>query len=153
MKSKHLTERHLLSCLGSDGLSEQLSNLARVEMVDETPDTRLTEAGKLLVEVDEFADIGVWVVVCALLWRSFAKHVGKERGVTFFLLGHELNQGTIFSSKTGSDEIFFREDSKSVVEKIELNPLLVETQGDRLKIEVTFNHVAWQTAIGSKSTC
>jgi len=51
-----LAEAHLLASLSCDRLSEQLTDLAGVEVVDETPDTRLTPAGKTLAEVDVLAD-------------------------------------------------------------------------------------------------
>mgnify|MGYP003624082379 CR=1 FL=1 len=38
-KTEHLTERELLTRLGGDGLRQKLSSLARVEMVDKSPDT------------------------------------------------------------------------------------------------------------------
>lgn len=63
METAHLAERHLLTGLGGNGLSKELTDLTRIEVVDETPDTRLTPAGKALVEVDEFANSGEGVVV------------------------------------------------------------------------------------------
>jgi len=46
----------LLAGLSGNGLSKELGNLAGVEVVDEAPDTRLTPAGKTLVEVNVLAD-------------------------------------------------------------------------------------------------
>ena len=89
VKTAELAEDHLLASLSGDGLGKELANLARVEVVDETPDTRLTPAGKDLVEVNKLAHVGVRVVVSALRRGSVSKHVGKKGGVTLFLLGHE----------------------------------------------------------------
>ncbi len=44
-------------------------------MVDETPDSRFTEASQALVEVDILADGREWVVVGTLGRSSLAKHV------------------------------------------------------------------------------
>jgi hypothetical protein len=60
-----LSEDHLLAGLGGNGLVEELSNLARIEMGLETPHSGLTEAGELLCEVQCFMDGGEWVVICA----------------------------------------------------------------------------------------
>lgn len=81
-ETAHLTEDLLLSTLGSDRLSKQLTDLARVEMVDIAPDTRLTETSQALAEIYELADCGVRVVVGALGRGSLAKHVGQQSRVT-----------------------------------------------------------------------
>lgn len=46
VKTAHLAEDHLLTSLGGNGLRKELTDLTRVEVVDETPDTRLTPASK-----------------------------------------------------------------------------------------------------------
>jgi len=75
-ETAHLAESHLLTSLGGNGLSEELTNLTAVKVVDETPNTRLTVAGKLLVEVEELTDSGVRVVVGALRGSGVTEHVG-----------------------------------------------------------------------------
>ena len=75
-KTAQLAEDVLLTSFSGNGLRQQLSNLAGIEMVDETPDTRFAEAGEALVEIEPLADGGVGVIVDALLWGSLAEHVG-----------------------------------------------------------------------------
>ena len=151
-KTHHLTERDLLAGLGSDGQGEKVGNLARVHVGKETPYTRLTEASDLDVEVDELADRAIWVVVSALGGSSLAEHVGEESSVTSFLGGHKSNVGAVLSSQTSVKEVLGREDGKTVVEQIELNPLLVETKGDGLVVEVAVDHVARLSTVGAKTT-
>lgn len=152
VETAHLAENHLLASLGSDGLSKELTNLAGVEVVDEAPDTRLTPAGKDLVEVDELTDVGEGVVVGALGRCGVSEHIGQESGVALLLLSHEGDQGAVLSSKTSSEEVLLGEDGKTVVEQIKLNPLLVETKGDGLVVEITLDHVARLRAVGTKAT-
>ena len=90
----------MLAGLSGDGLRQEVGNLASVHVGKETPDTRLTEASKLHVPVDELADSAVGVVVGALGRSSLAKHVGKESGVASFLDSHEGDVGAVLSSET-----------------------------------------------------
>lgn len=153
VQTTHLAENHLLTSLGGDGLSEQLSDLTRVEVVDETPDTTLSPAGQLLVEVDELTHVSVWVVVGALWGSGLAQHVTQECGVSLLLLCHELDQGDVLWSETSSSEVLLGEGCHGVVEGIQLDPLLVEAQSDGLVIEVALHHIAWKRAIGAETTC
>jgi len=151
-KAEHLTERHLLARLSGDGLGEEVGDLAGVHVGEETPDTRLAEAGELHVEVDELADGAVGVVVGALGRSSLAEHVGEEGGVATLLLSHEGDVGAVLSSQTGVEEVLRGEDGETVVEQVELDPFLVETKGDGLVVEVAVHHVARLGAVGTKST-
>ena len=99
-------------------------------MVDETPNTRLSPASDLDVKVQEFANGRVWVVVSALWWCGLSKHVSKKRSVTLLLLGHEAQKGHILGGKTGSSEVLLGKGRKTVVEQVELDPLLVKAKGD-----------------------
>ena len=121
-------------------------------MGNETPDTRFTPASHLHVEVDELADSAEWVVVCALRRSSLAKHVGKESGMASFLDSHKGNVGAVLSSEASIEEILLREDGETVVEQIELNPLLVQTKSNGLVVKVAVHHVARQSAIGAETT-
>jgi hypothetical protein len=67
-ETAELTEDHLLTGLGGDGLIEELCDFAGVEMGLETPDAGFTETGELLGEVEGFVDCGEGVVVGALKW-------------------------------------------------------------------------------------
>lgn len=60
-----LAEDLLLAGFGGDGLEEQLGGLAGVEVVDEAVDAGFGEAREFLAKVDELADGGEGVVVCA----------------------------------------------------------------------------------------
>lgn len=151
-EAKHLAERHLLARLGGNGLREEVGDLAGVHVRKETPDTRLAEAGELHVEVDELADGAVRVVVGALRRSSLAEHVAQKGGVATLLLGHEGDVGAILSSQTGVEEVLCREDGETVVEQVELDPFLVETEGDGLIVEVAVHHVAGLAAIGAETT-
>jgi hypothetical protein len=48
--------------------------------------------------------------------------------MTDFLLGHVLNQEPILSIDTGPFEISYRELGETVMEEIELNPFLVQSE-------------------------
>ena len=70
-----------MSGLSGNALRKKLADLARVKVVDaekgqlvpdqdvrnlQSPDTRLSKSSEDLVELDELADVGEWVVVSAL---------------------------------------------------------------------------------------
>ncbi len=115
-KTAHLAEDLLLTRLGGDGLSKQLPNLTRIEVIDEAPDARLAKAGEALHEIEPLTDGGVWVVVNTLLGCGLTKHVGQKGGVAAFLVSHELDQGHVFGVKTGRNEVSFGELCKTVME-------------------------------------
>jgi len=121
-------------------------------VVDETPDSRFTEASQALVEVDILADGREWVVVCTLGRSSLAKHVGQKSGVSSLLIGHELNQGAVLGGETGVEEGLLIKDSETIVKEIELDPFLVETEGDGLVVKVTLDHVTRETTIRTQTT-
>ena len=98
-------------------------------MAEEAVDTGFTESGQFLGEVEEFPDGLVGVVVGALLRGSSAEDVGQHCRVSDFLVGHEFDQETVFSGEAGLFEVFDRESSKSVVEEVEFDVFLVDTQG------------------------
>lgn len=106
-QTTHLAEDLLLASLGSNGLSQQLANLTRVEMVDETPDPGLSEASQTLHEVEPFSNGVVWVIIDALLGRSLAEHICQKGRVSGFLIGHELNQRHVFGADASLKEIGF----------------------------------------------
>ncbi len=151
VQAGHLAEDHLLAAFGSDGLGEELANLARVEVVDEAPHTRLTPAGEDLVEVDKLAGVGERVVVGALRRRGLAEHVAQEGGVALLLLSHERDQRHVLRGETSGCPVLVGEGRNAVVEQVELNPLLVKTQGDGLVVEVTLDHVARQRTVCSET--
>jgi hypothetical protein len=152
VKTAHLAEDHLLASLGGDRLGKELTNLTGVEVVDETPDTRLTPAGKDLVEVDELADVGEGVVVGALRRGGVSEHIGQKGGVALLLLSHEGDQRAVLSSETSSYEVLIGEDGETVVEQVEFDPLLVETKGDGFVVEVGLDHVTGLSAVGTEAT-
>lgn len=123
-KTAHLAEDLLLASLGGNGLSQQLGNLTRVEMVDKPPDTGLAETSQALHEVEPLSNGVVWVVIDALLGCSLAQHVGQEGGMSAFLVGHELNERHVLGSETSLEEFGLGEAGETVVEEIELDPFL-----------------------------
>lgn len=106
-KAAHLSEDILLTSLGSDGLRQKLSGFARIKMIDETPDTRLSETSDALIEVEPFTDGVVGIIVDALLGCCLAKHVGQKGGVSTFLVGHKLDERHLFGSDTGLEKLGF----------------------------------------------
>lgn len=151
MQTEHHAERHLLTSFGGDGLREEVCHLTAVEVSEEAPDAGLTPAGELLVEVDEFADRFVGVVVGALGRRRLAEHVGEKRGVSTFLDGHELDVGTVFSGETGLEEVLLGEDGEAVVEEVQLDPFLVEAESDGFVVEIAVHHVSGLSTIGAET--
>lgn len=107
-------------------------------MVNKTPNTRLTEASEALAEVDELADGLVGVVIGALRRSSLTKHVGQESGVAGFLVSHELDVGAVLCGESGIEEVLRAEDGKAVVEKIQLNPFLVNVSDLMVKKGISF---------------
>ena len=79
-------------------------------MVDETPNTRLTPSGENLLEVNELANITVWVVLGALWSRSLAEHVRQLSDMALLLLSHELDEGHVFQPEASGGEVFLRKD-------------------------------------------
>ncbi len=110
----------------SDGLSQELTNLSSIEMVDEAPNTRLAEAGQALHEVEPLADGIVWVIIVALLGGPFAKHIREQGCMIGFLICHEFDQGLVFRTKASREQIVLRESCKAIVEKVQFDPLLVQ---------------------------
>ena len=104
-KTAHLAENLLLASLGCNRLSQKLTNFARIEMVDETPNTGLAESSQALHEVKPLTNSVVGVVVHALLGGGFAKHVGQKGGVSGLLVGHELNKRLVLRADASLKEI------------------------------------------------
>jgi len=121
-------------------------------VVDESPDTRLTPAGELLVKVDELAHRTEGVVVCALGSSCLTKHVCQKGGVAGLLDSHEGNVRAVLSSEASVEEILLGEDRKTVVEQVKLDPFLVETELNRLVVEVTVHLVTRLGAVGAETT-
>lgn len=88
-------------------MRQELSDFARIKMIDETPDPGLSETSHALVEVQPFTDGVVWVVVDALLGCRLAKHIGQKGGMSGFLIGHKLDERHLFGSDTGLEEFGF----------------------------------------------
>ena len=96
-------------------------------MSQESVDTALAESCQLLAKVEVFADRTIGIVVGALRWRSCTEHVGNESGVANFLICHEFEQETIFGCEACCLEFCSTEASKTIIEKIQLDPLLVKS--------------------------
>lgn len=94
-KPAHLAKNLLLTRLGGNGLSQKLANFTRVEMIDESPDTRFSETSQALHKVEPLTNGSVWIVVDALLGRSLTEHISQEGSVSALLVGHELDEGHV----------------------------------------------------------
>lgn len=151
-ESKQLSEDHLLSGFRVDTLLEESRNLTRIEVGVEAKHARLAEPGKDLVEVDELAGSGVWVVVSALLGGSLAEHVGEEGGVASLLLGHEADDVDSLRAEADRSEILVRESRETVVEAVKLDPLLVKGKHDGLVVKVRLDHVPRGSTVGTETT-
>ena len=68
------------------------------------------------------------------------------------MVGHELDVGAVFGCETSVDEVLLGEDGETVVEEIELDPFLVQAEGDGLEVEIRVDHVTWLRAVRAKST-
>ena len=90
--------------------------------------TSLSKAGKLLAEIQELLNGGVRVYVVALPGGLGAQNIGQHGRMADFLVRHELDQKAIFRCQPSSLEVFRGEASQSIVEKIELDVLLVQRE-------------------------
>ena len=121
-------------------------------MIDKAPYARFTPTSQSLVKVNELTDGGERVVVSALHRCSLAKHVGQKSRMSRFLIGHKFNQCSILSREPCSHEIVHGECCKPVVEQVQFDPFLIQTQRNGFEIEIALNHVAGQGAIGTQTT-
>lgn len=131
-----LSEDHLLTGLGSDGLEQELGRCSRVEVLQESIDSRFTPSSELLTKVDKAFDVSEWVLVLTWLGRVDTEHVSDEGGVSDFLVGHELDEESVTSIETGGFEVLDREGSESVVEEIQFDQLLVKSERQGLVVKV-----------------
>ena len=139
-------------------------------MVHEAVDAGFSIAGQLLLKVymsnvsmiyrnweqgrptNPLPNGGTRVVVCALLWRMRrSQHVANQGRVTNFLVSHKFNEEAVLSSKASSFEIGNGELGKAPVKQVELDPFLVQGQGQRLVIEVRLRDVLGRSTVGAKS--
>lgn len=127
-KPRHLAESHLLAGLGGDRLSKELTDLARVKVIDEPPNTRLAPASDDLHEINPLTRVSIRVVVGALRRRRLANHVGDESCVALLLLCHEPDMRDILRSQAVCEHLLVGEDGDAVVEKVKLDPLLIQTK-------------------------
>lgn len=152
VRAGELAEDHLLSRLGGDGLEKELRGGSRVEVREEAVHSGLSPggqhgssgggkyapSGEPLAEVDKVSD-GVKVVLVLALLRggsaAVVDDVGQERGVADLLVGHELDQRDVIGSETGLGEVLGGESGDTVVEQVELDPLLVESHDERLVVD------------------
>ena len=87
-------------------------------MIDETPNTGLSETSKTLHKVEPLTDGVVWIVIDTLLGCSLSKHVGQKGGVSGFLVGHELDERHVLGIETGLEKLGFGEAGEAVVEEV-----------------------------------
>lgn len=120
-------------------------------MVDVSPNTGLAPARQALVEIDVLSDSRIRVIIGALRSSGLAQHIRQKGAVARLLSSHELKIRAVLRSKAGVDEVLIAEDGDTVVEKIELDPLLVETQLDRVEVKVALDHIARLRAVCAKT--
>lgn len=154
-----MPESHLLTSLGGDGLQEQLSSGTRVEGREETVNSRLSKSGEDGAELDELGDRVEVVGVRALLGTCRSNRYDQNRGdgirgakgrrltstlqdvrdqvgVSDLLLSHEADELSLLGVNTLGVELGVREPGETVVEKVELDPLLVQSQVETLEVKV-----------------
>jgi hypothetical protein len=120
-------------------------------MVEETIDARLSKTSQLLAEVKIFAHSGIRIVVCALNGSTDAKNVGDQCCMANFLICHELDQEAVLSRETSCLKIFGGKSCQAIMEQIELNPFLVQSECERMVVEVTLGIIDWLGAIGAEA--
>jgi hypothetical protein len=133
---------------------------------------RLAEARQLLAEINELADGGEGVLVLALLGPTALEDVGYEGCVPDFLFGHELDEVAVLGVESGGFEVLDGETSEAVVEEVEFDPLLVESQilemwpmpqgrrneqnrrraYQRLKVEIAERNILWRRVIHTQTS-
>lgn len=68
------------------------------------------------------------------------------------LVSHPLDVRAVLSSEASIGEVLSSEDGKTIVEKVELDPLLVETKGDGLEVEIRVDLVTREGTVGTSTT-
>lgn len=137
--SRELPESHLLSSLGGDRLEEQSGGGSRVEMRQEAVDTGLSPSGQSLTEVDKLSRTLKVVSVLALLGggsTTLELHVTNEPSVRDFLVSHKVDEIDVILGDTGFGELFGGKSGCTIVEQVQLDPLLVQSDIERLEVEV-----------------
>lgn len=133
-----LSEGELLTGLGGDRLREQARRGPRVEVRQEAVYAGLAPSGKSLTEVDKVAH-GLEVVLVLALQGSCATTVGDdvadELCVADFLVGEELDEGARLGIDASGVELCVGKALETVVEQVELDPLLVQSKGERLEVD------------------
>jgi hypothetical protein len=72
--------------------------------------------------------------------------------VSSLLDGHITDELAILGGEASLNEVLIREDGEAVIEKVELDILLVEAKSKRLEVEVRVDHIARFGAIRSQTT-
>lgn len=146
-----LAKDHLLPGLGGDALQKQSARCARIEVLEEAVDARLAPARELLVEVDVLPQVFDGVVVRALDGGVVAQQVRQERSMADLLFGHELKQISVLGREAHLFKFFNGKGGKAPVEEVELDPFLVEGEGDGLVVKVALHSVHGGRAVGVPS--
>lgn len=140
-------------------------------MLQEPIHPRLAEARQLLAEIHELTDGGEGVLVLALLSPTALQNVRYEGCVPDFLFGHELDEVAVLGVESGGFEVLGGETSEAVVEEVEFDPFLVESQiletwplyqgrrnehdqrraYQRLEVEIAERDVLWRRVIHTQT--
>lgn len=111
-------------------------------MIEESVNPRLTETSEPLAEVEILADGGVRVVVGALHGCLGTEDVADQGGVADFLVCHKFDQESIGCSQSGGLKVGDGEAGETIMEEVQLDPLLVENQS--LKRRSASSHQCWK---------
>lgn len=91
----------------------------------------------------ELTSDGVKVVLVFTLSGTFSASVGQdvrqECGVSYLLVGHELDERDVLGSYTGGGELVLAEPVDDVVEQVELDPFLVQAEVERLEVDCSLS--------------
>lgn len=121
-------------------------------MVQEPVDAGFSPSREFLAEVDVLPDVRDRIVVCALDRRLGAEHVRQGCSVADFLVGHELEQVSIFGMQSGILEFVNGERGQSPAEKVKFDPFLIEGQRDGFVVEVAYYTIDRLRSVGSQAS-
>lgn len=97
-------------------------------MLQEAVNACLTPASELLAKVDELANGGKVVTVCARAGTAALEDVLDEGGMADFLIRHVLDEEATLCVDTSLLELLVGEASETIVEQVKFDPLLVQSQ-------------------------
>lgn len=113
-------------------------------MSQEPIHTRLSKPRELLAEVQELVDGFVGIVVDALFGGAGTQDVGQHRCVADFLVGHVFDEEAVFGCQAGFFEVFDGEAREAIMEEVEFNVFLVQSESLHSLAFILGYHVRWR---------